>query len=245
MSIPLPPQAAPAALITGGARRVGAALALALAQDGYDIALHYHTSAKEAEAVQEQVIKLGRRCLLFPQDLRNIAALVDLVRAVKQAFPHLHALINSASIFERGGLMESTEAVFDDHFTINCKSAVFLSQGFARQVEAGVIINLLDTNIRGYGISHFFYLMSKKALADFTRMAAVELAPNIRVNAVCPGTVLPSNGHEAGYMEQLAQRLPLKHTANLDDVCNAVRWLVANPAITGQFIYTDGGQHLL
>lgn len=232
-----------AVLITGGARRVGAALALFLAERGYDIALHYQTSRQEAEGVAAQVKARGRACELFATDLAQTETLADFMSTVKQRMPDVNALVNNASVFDRGEFLQSDEALFNRQFDVNLKAPVFLTQAFARHFGKGSVVNLLDSNVTKTHGSHFFYLMSKKALADFTIMAARALGPDVRVNGVCPGVVLPSEQESAGYEEKLKATNPLKRLAGVDAVCEAVAWLLAQEAVTGQMIFVDAGQH--
>ncbi len=233
-----------AALITGAAQRVGKALALHLARSGYDIALHYHASEAAAHAVQAEITGMGRKCKLYRADLGDLPALPALAHDVIADFPACHALVNNASVFTRGTFLDSDPALCARMLRINYEAPAFLAQAFASRQGKGHIINMLDTHIETNGNSHFFYLQSKKALRDFTQMAAVGLGPAFRVNAVCPGVVLPS-GEEADYIERLEARLPLRSTAKVESVCRTVEWLLRSEDITGQLIYVDGGEHLL
>lgn len=234
----------PAALITGGAKRVGAALAFYLAERGYDIALHYNHSDAEAEHVKSQLRAKGVACELFQADLADTGALAMLMRKVKTTMP-VTLLVNNASVFERSTFTESDEALFDRQFDINLKAPVFLTQAFAREFGKGSVINLLDTNVVKNQGSHFFYLMSKKSLTDFTLMAARQLGPEIRVNGVCPGAVLPSDQNNDDYEKKVAATNPLRSLPTVEDVCEAVYWLTTQPRITGQLLFVDGGQHAL
>lgn len=234
-----------AALITGGAKRVGVVLALHFAKAGYDIALHYNRSEKEAREVQKQVLSLGVQCEIFAQDLTDIAALPALIANVQKTFPHCRTLINNASVFERSEFLQTEAALFDRQFDANFKAPFFLTQAFAKAFGEGSVVNMLDTEITGTGGSHFAYLLSKKTFADFTHMAARALAPKIRVNAVAPGVMIASDAEEAGYMEQLQQKVPLKRLALPEDAAAIALWLSENTALTGQVIYVDGGKHVL
>ncbi len=237
--------AAPALLITGGAKRAGAALARHFAQQGYDIALHYQHSETEARQLRDDIQAHGRACELLALDLRETSALPALVARACEALPRCHALVNNASIFERGEFLDTDEALFDRQFAVNFKAPFFLTQAFARHIKQGCVINILDTDITRTQGSHFAYLLSKKALADFTCMAARALGPRIRVNGICPGFLLPSADVHEQYGKTLAPTLPLKATATLNQVAMAAQWLVEQDGMTGQCLYTDGGQHLL
>jgi len=234
-----------AVLITGGAKRVGAAMSRYFATQGYDVALHYNRSKKDALALQKEILAMGVACELFQHDLSDIKGFKDLIMQVQKAMPHCRALVNNASIFERASLMETDETLFDRQFSINLKAPFFLTQAFAKRFGRGCVVNILDTNIVRTDGSHFAYILSKKALAEFTTMAARELGPNIRVNAVCPGIVLPSNELDEQYMKKLSKSLPLGKLANLEQVSSAAYWLCENESVTGQLMFTDGGQHLL
>ncbi len=238
-----------AVLISGGARRVGAALAVYFARAGYDIALHYNSSGAEAESVCQKVRALAVNCELFEQDLREFSSFPALLSKVYQAFPNLRILINNASIFERAEFMQTDEEIFDRQFAVNLKAPFFLTKAFAElmlknRVKASVV-NILDSDIAATQISHFAYLMSKKSLADFTEMAARALGSEIIVNAVAPSIMLPSYDHDAAYMEKLSALLPLGANPDLESLCEAVRWSATQRHITGQIIYVDSGKHLI
>ncbi len=231
-------------LITGGARRIGAELARQFAKHGYDIALHYHTSGGDALALKVEIEALGVACILFEHDMADIAGLDGFARHVKEAMPHCAVLVNNASVFERAPFMETDEALFDRQFTVNFKAPFFLTQAFARHFREGCVVNMLDTAVSKNRGSHFAYLLSKKALAEFTTMAARALGPNFCVNGVCPGIVLPSNDHDEGYMESLARNVPLMHNARPEEVAATALWLAEQKHITGQLVFVDGGEHV-
>ena len=233
-----------AALVTGGARRIGAAIARALAQDGYDIALHYRTSAEPAEGIAEEIERLGRRCRLFRCDLGRHEEMTDLIPGVREQFPRLNVLINNASIFELGTLAGTGRDLFERHFNVNFKAPFFLTQAFAEGCDHGQIINLLDTRVSRSDQHHAAYTLSKKALLELTRMAARELGPAIRVNGVSPGMILPPPGGVVEELERRSAGLPLKRIGNPANLVAAVRFLLENPFITGECIYVDGGEHL-
>jgi NAD(P)-dependent dehydrogenase (short-subunit alcohol dehydrogenase family) len=235
----------PAILVTGGARRVGRAIALHLAQAGYDIALHYNHSDEEAQQTAADIKNIGAACQLFQADLADISVYDDLIMRALKAFPSLVALVNNASVFDRGTFMESDVALYQKEFRINFEAPVFLTQVFARHVKEGAVVNMLDTNVTRQVTSYFFYSLSKKALLEFTRMAARELGAAIRVNAVCPGYLLPSEGWGEEYRAKLEQNLPLKKIASVEDVAQAVHILITTPSLTGQVLFIDGGESLI
>lgn len=235
----------PGVLITGGAKRIGAGMAHYFAARGYDIALHYNHSVNEARQLQAELIKSGAACHIFKHDMADISGMPHFMAAVLDALPNCNALINNASVFERMEFLETDEALFDRQMDINFKAPFFLSQAFARRVGKGGIINIIDSDVTKSNVSHFAYLLSKKALADFTLMAARALGSGIRVNAVCPGSILPSNQNDEAYEEKLLSLIPLKEHANVDEVAETTYWLLQQQHITGQLVYVDGGKHVL
>ncbi len=233
-----------AAMVTGAARRIGRQIALSLAERGFDIALHYHQSEEEARRTADEIAALGAQCVLFKADLSDMAQVRELLPSVHSRFGGLELLVNSASIFERGGLLEMEEPFFDRNFTINFKSAVFLTRDFARLCRKGNVINMLDTKITKPSHELFAYTLSKKALAAFTMMAAAELAPDIRVNGICPGPILPPPGQPAEMLQKQIPKVPLRRLGSPKIIADAVLTLLDNDYITGQVLFVDGGQHL-
>ena len=233
-----------AALVTGGARRIGAAIARALAQDGYDVALHYFTSTEPAERVAGEIEALGRRCRLFRCDLNDHRETSALIPAVREQFAGLDVLVNNASIFERGTLQGTGHDLFERHFNVNFKAPFFLIQAFAEGCAEGQVINILDTRVSRSDPDHAAYTLSKKTLLELTRMAARELGPDIRVNGVSPGMILPPPGGVVDELERRSAAIPLKRIGDTDNLVAAVRFLLNNPFVTGECIYVDGGEHL-
>lgn len=237
--------ARPGILITGGAKRIGEALVRHFARQGYDIALHYNRSAREAKKLAAELEKLGAKCHLFSHDLQESEGIPKLMQQVKKSLPNCTALINNASVFERAELMDTDEALFDRQFAVNFKAPFFLTQAFAKTMKKGCVINMLDTDIVETRGSHFAYLLSKKTLAEFTVMAARSLGPGIRVNGICPGCMLPSDQNEKQYEQKMKGVVPLKSNPGLEELAEAASWLVGQKHITGQLIFVDGGKHVL
>lgn len=233
------------ALITGGARRIGRAIALRLADLGFSIALHYNGSREDAERVGDELRRAGARCSLFQCDFDDGDAVLRLIGDVVATCPDLSALVNNASIFERGPLLETDPTLFDRHFRINLRAPFFLTRDFARRRRRGHVINLVDTKINRNADPYFAYTLTKKTLYEFTKMAAVQLGPQVRVNAVGPGLVLPPPGKDESYLAEQARSIPLQRHGDAASVCDAVAFLVKNTFVTGQVIYVDGGAHLL
>jgi len=233
-----------AALVTGGARRIGAAISLALARNGYDVALHHLSSVEEAERVAGEIEGMGRRCRLFRCDLNDHGETANLVARVREHYSGLNVLVNNASIFERGALADTGQDLLERHFNINFKAPFFLSQAFADGCAQGHIINILDTRVSRSDPHHTAYTLSKKALLELTRMAARELGPAIRVNGVSPGMILPPPGGVVDELERRSAGLPLKRIGDTDNLVAAVLFLLDNPFVTGECIHVDGGEHL-
>lgn len=233
------------ALVTGGARRIGREIAEALANEGYNIALHYNTSEREAKEVARKIESIGRVCHLFPCDFTKMDEVFRLIPSVFEVFPDCALLVNNAAVFERGRLMNTDEESFDHQFTINFKVPFFLSRDFARHTKKGHIINIIDAKIAKTHIEYFTYTLTKKALYEFTKMAAKELAPEIRVNGVAPGLILPPPDKGDDYLERLSKKIPLQRRGEPQNVVKAILFLIQHDYITGECIFVDGGDHIL
>jgi NAD(P)-dependent dehydrogenase (short-subunit alcohol dehydrogenase family) len=233
-----------AALITGGAKRIGKAVALALAAQGYDIALHCNRSAEAANLVRHEVLAAGQQCSVFPADLADEGELFGLIQTVFEVFPRLSLLVNNASIFEPGSLLDTELDLFQRHMDVNLRAPFFLIRDFARFAEQGHIINLVDARILAVPTGYAAYSVSKAALHALTRMLALELAPGFRVNAIAPGLILPPPGQPESYLDRLAGKVPLKRSGSPENVVKAVSYLLGNEFVTGECLRLDGGEWL-
>lgn len=233
-----------AALVTGGGKRLGRAICIALAERGYDIAVHYNSSEGEATGTAEAVKALGPSSETFKLDLSDPSGTKDFLNEVTNVFPRLSLLVNSASLFEHIQFENVTEESFDKEFNVNFKSPFFLSKYFSEEASAEHIINLLDTRVSTVDTEHFAYNLTKKALKDFTLMAAKALGPRIRVNGICPGPILPPPGMDESHLEKVALNTVLKKPGNPDYIITALYYLLDNPYVTGEYLFVDGGQHL-
>lgn len=233
-----------AALVTGGGKRIGRAIVLALAKAGYDIALNYNSSYKEAKETAKEVKRLGQKCILFQFNFTKVVNGANLIKKAKKKLPKLCLLINNASIFKNGEFLKTSVDLFEKHFNTNFKVPFFLSQDFAKFCKKGQIINMLDTNIVRKQSKYFAYTLSKKMLYEFTKMAAVELAPNIRVNAIAPGPILPPPGKNEEYLKLAGEKVPLKRKGEIKNILQALIFFLENDYITGQCIFVDGGKNL-
>jgi len=232
------------AIITGGAKRIGRAIAIELAKEGYDIALHYNRSKNEALEVRDLIRKVGRRSEIFHLDLLNVEKFPSFMREIQAFNRDCLVLINNASIFEKARFLGTDFDLFERHININFRAPFFMTQQFASIFQTGTIINILDTKVARTLIEYFAYTLSKKALTEFTKMAAKELAPEYRVNGVGPGLILPPEGESEEYLKKLSEKIPLKKRGYPDDVISAVKFLINHQYITGECLFIDGGEHL-
>ncbi|MCZ6864974.1 MAG: SDR family oxidoreductase, partial [Candidatus Dadabacteria bacterium] len=221
------------------------AISLSLAERGYDIAIHYNHSDKEAKETADLIREKGREAEIFQSNLSDIKQARTLLPRVFEVFPKCSILVNSASIFENIGFNDVTEEIFERDFNTNFKAPFFLSQDFSKGNNAELIINMLDMRINKIETEHFTYNLTKKALRDFTLMAAKALGPKIRVNGICPGPILPPPDKDIKYLEQIAKNTPLQKPGNPDYIITAVKYLLDNSFVTGQCLFVDGGQHLI
>jgi NAD(P)-dependent dehydrogenase (short-subunit alcohol dehydrogenase family) len=236
-----------AALVTGAAQRIGRAIALALAADGWAVAVHYRASRAPAEALVAEIAGSGGRAVALDADLADEAAVARLVPRAAAALGPLGCLVNNASSFENDTAATATRASWDAHLEVNLRAPFVLMQGFAAQLPAsaaGAVINLLDQrvwNLTPYFIS---YTVSKAGLWTLTQSMALALAPRIRVNGIGPGPTLPSPRQSAAQFARQCASVPLRRGATPGEIADAVRFILAAPSLTGQMIALDGGQHL-
>ncbi|NIP39371.1 MAG: SDR family oxidoreductase [Candidatus Dadabacteria bacterium] len=234
-----------AALVTGGAKRIGKEICVYLADRGYDIALHYNCSHEKAKTLSLQLKKLGVGCRLFKADLSTPKTSEALISKVFKQFPHCCVLVNNASVFKDKEFADITLKDFEQDMAINFTSPFFLTQQFSKHKSASDIINLIDTRVSKTNSSYFTYNITKHCLYKFTQMAAKKLAPKIRVNGICPGDILPLEGLDESYLKKRSKRLPLKRVGSVDNVISALDYLLSNEFVTGQCLFVDGGEHLL
>ena len=235
----------PLALVTGAAHRVGKALALALARRGYAILLHHHHAADQAVITADEIRSLSMPAYPVQADLTDETDIIRLLSTI-DSLPHqLKILINSASIMQKTNLRETSSSDWDATFAINLRTPFFLTQQIAkRMVVGGLIVNITDAGAHKPWTGYPAYVVSKLALEALTRLQAKTYAPDIRVNAIAPGLVLPSGNVTPAEWEKLVVSIPLKHSISLEDVAAALTFLLDNQSITGQTIVVDGGYSL-
>jgi len=234
-----------AALVTGGARRIGRAIVLALAARGHDVAIHHRDSAPDADALADEVRALGVRAAVVSADLTDEAETRALIPAAADALGPLSILVNNASVFEDdrvGGLSRET---WDLHLETNLRAPVVLAEAFAAQAPDGSsIVNLLDQRVLKPDPRFFSYALSRNGLWWATRTLAQALAPRIRVNGVGPGPTLASIHQSEVEFAAEQTAMPLGHGPSPEDIAGAVVYLVDARSVTGQMIAVDAGQHL-
>ena len=236
-----------AALVTGAARRIGRAAALALAEAGFSVAIHCNASADDAEAVASEVRALGADAAVLRADLSREVETAGLMRAATDALGPIGVLVNNASTFERDEWDDATRQSWDRHMEPNLRAPFVLMQHFARDLPAdahGVVVNMLDQRVWSLTPHFVSYTVSKAALWALTQSMALALAPRIRVNAIGPGPVLPSPRQSAEQFARQAGSVPLGHGAGEAEVARAIVAILGLPAMTGQMLALDGGQHL-
>jgi NAD(P)-dependent dehydrogenase (short-subunit alcohol dehydrogenase family) len=236
-----------AALVTGAAQRIGRTIALALAEAGFDVAVHCHTSRDAGEATCDAIRRLGRGTCLLVGDLREETATQALMPRTIAALGPLGVLVNNASPFERDEWDDATRASWDAHIEPGLRSPFVLMQHFARQLPAdaeGVVINMLDQRVWSITPHFVSYTVAKAGLWALTQSMALALAPRIRVNGIGPGPALASPRQTQEQFDRQSGSVPLGHGTSPEEIARAVLTILALPAMTGQMLALDGGQHL-
>jgi NAD(P)-dependent dehydrogenase (short-subunit alcohol dehydrogenase family) len=242
----VPPEGA--ALVTGGGRRIGAHLARALAERGYAVALHYRSSAAEADALADEIARSGGRAATLQADLHDPAQLEGLMAAAHAALGPVTVLVNNAALFEQDRAIDFTLEQWDRQLATNLRAPVVLARQFARLLPAnatGLIVNLLDQRIAAPARSYFSYTLSKLGLAAATELLAAALAPRVRVNGIAPGLTLISGAQSDADFERLVDSTPLGRGSSPDAIARALIYLLEADVVTGQILFVDGGRRLV
>lgn len=236
-----------AALVTGGARRIGRVLVGACARAGYDVAIHGRIADDDAQAAAAEVVSLGRKATIHTCDLRRESETAPLINEAEAELGPITLLVNCASVFEDDSFADMNRASWDAHIETNLRAPLVLAQAFARRLPAdrrGLIVNILDQRVLDPAPEFFSYSLSKSALWDATRMLAKALAPRIRVNAIGPGPVLRSIHQTEAEFAAEAAAAPLGHAVGPVEIGQALTYLIDAVSVTGQMIAVDAGQHL-
>ena len=235
------------AVVTGGAVRLGRALALALAEEGALLTIHYNSSTGPALAMVQQLRESGTEALAVQADLSEAARAGAIIDATVAHFGQVDILVNSAAVFGLGEWDDTTEAIWDRQFAINLKAPFFLSQAFATDVgrnRPGHVINIADWRGARPGTDHLAYTLAKSGLIAMTKSLAQALAPNIQVNAIAPGLILPPPGADPARLEDIARGIPARRVGSPQEVARAMLYLLESDFVTGDLVFVTGGQHL-
>lgn len=244
------PATLPVVLVTGAARRAGRAFALRFAARGYRVAVHYDRSADAAQAVVREIESSGGEAVALQADLAHADAITQLVDAVYTRFGRLDVLVNNASVFWQDHLPSFDLAAFDNARAINCRAPILLTRAYYERAKAalaqGVVINVVDQKIKeNFHRDHFSYTVAKAALGNLTQMLALSASPVLRVNAVFPGLMLPSDDQTPADFEHASRAsTPLARIAGPNDVADAIL-LLTGPAYNGADFVVDAGQNLI
>ncbi len=231
------------ALVTGGAVRIGRALSIALAREGFDVAVHYHSSSSDARSLKQEILGLGRECLTVQADLGVASQVGAVVDAAVERFGRLDLVINNASLFHEQPLFEADVEEWDRVFAVNLR-APFLVAKAAReflQASRGCLINIVDVSAFEAWVRYPHHSVSKAGLLHLTRIMARELAPDVRVNAIAPGTVLPPEEADSAEIEREVDKTLVGALGSPQDVVDTALFLERSPFITGEVIVVDGG----
>lgn len=234
------------ALITGASKRIGKTIAEHLAQKGWNIAIHYNNSIEDANRLT-RVLSLNypkQQFSAIKTNLSNIEEVISLIPKLISKTGVFNLLVNNASVFNTGFLTETSTELFCSQMDVNFKAPFFLMRDFANYCKQGNVINLVDTRITKNKTDYAAYSLSKKALWELTKMAALEFAPEIRVNAIAPGATLAPETEDENYLNELASHTPMKRPGGLDPIIKSLDYILNNKHLTGQLLFADGGENL-
>jgi len=234
-----------AALVTGAAKRLGNAIAVGLAKQGINVILHYGKSEGEAKKLQGEIAELGVKSWLVKADFSNSQLCEALIEQAHELSGGIDILVNNASIFSVSKIDNVSLEDINMNMLVNAWTPFLLSWSFSKKTAQGKIVNLLDTRIVGYDFNHFAYYLSKRMLEILTKSLALKLAPNITVNGIAPGLILPPEGKDYAYLEQKKDTVPLRKIGAPSNIVETVLFLLKNDYVTGQVIHVDGGKHLI
>jgi NAD(P)-dependent dehydrogenase (short-subunit alcohol dehydrogenase family) len=234
-------------LITGGARRIGAEMARALARDGWYLCVHYNASGVEAEALLREIVDAGGSGTLIEADLARADIASSLVARAQSGAPPLVALINNASLFEYDDVASLTADALDKHYAVNLRAPILLAKAFLEAITGereGCIINMLDNKVFAVNPDYLSYTVSKFGLHGATMALAMAMAPRVRVNAIAPGITLESGGQGERSFQNGRRMSPMGRVSSTQDIVSAARFILSTPSLNGQVITIDGGQYL-
>ena len=234
-------------LITGGAKRIGRAIALDFAKKKWNIAIHYNKSTEEAEKLAEEINCIGSNASIFQADLSDGKNSNKLIENAVKKFGNINCLINNASIFERDEVRDVDLESWDNHINSNLRAPVLLTKYFDKQLPqncSGNIINIVDQRVWNLTPHFISYTLSKTGLWNFTQISALALAPRIRVNAIGPGPILPRSRQSIDEFKKQIMSTPIGKASTPEEICKAIEFIILAQGMTGQMIALDGGAHL-
>jgi pteridine reductase len=236
----------PVALVTGGARRIGRAITLGLAREGYDVLIQYHQSEEAARVVVREVESLGRRAVAVQGDLADTVAVDRVAAALDEHFGRLNLLVNNASLFEPRQLLQVEAEEWDRVMAVNLKAPFLLLKATAPLLKEarGSVVNLIDLSALQPWAEYAHHAVSKAGLLHLTRIMARAMAPQVRVNAIAPGTVLPPEDWDEARLARVRDAALLQTIGSPDDVVHTLLFLTRSPFITGEVVVVDGGRML-
>jgi pteridine reductase len=236
------------AVVTGSAVRLGKALALALAGEGVRLVIHYHASAGPAETTVDEMRALGSDAVALQADLSQLDPIPALIEQAAAQWGRLDILVNSAAIFEPADLAQTSVESWERHFAINLRAPFFLSQAFAAHVgkqRRAHIVNIADWRGTRPDTSYLAYSLTKAGVLAMTQGLALALAPNIQVNAIAPGAILPPPGKDQAYLDRLAADIPVQRVGSPAEIARALLFLLKSDFVTGETVFVTGGEHLV
>ena len=233
-------------IITGGATRIGAAIANKLSGPNKEIVIHFNKSKSKAEDLKKKLFLKGSKIYLIKADLNKDSDLKKIIKFAKSKLKYFDCLINNASLFENDKLDNFTSQSWEKHITTNLKAPAYLSKEFSKNIKGknNNIINIIDQRVFKLTPFFFSYTLSKTGLYTLTKTSAMSLAPQIRVNGIAPGPTIKNKRQSMKHFKNQYLATPLKKQVNVDEVCNAVDFFIKNSSITGQVIALDSGQSL-
>ena len=235
------------ALVTGSGKRLGLAMANALADDGWAVVFHANGSLEAAEKAAQAVVDQGGPAAAFQADLSDPDALAPLVESAGAPFGPLTLLVNNAGVFEHDSIRTATKCTIATNLNLNLIAPMLLTQAFVAQFPEGAqgnVVNILDQRVANPTPNYMSYSASKVALAVLTRTWALELAPAVRVNGIGPGMALPDPGNDEASMKSWTEGYPLRRGTSPEEISDALRYILSAPAMTGQTLHLDGGQNM-
>ncbi|MEN6548971.1 MAG: SDR family oxidoreductase [Armatimonadia bacterium] len=232
------------ALVTGAARRIGRHIALALAAEGMDIVIHYNRSEAQARELQETIQEWGSTAWTLQANFRDEGRAHRVIERAADMAGRLDLLVNNAASFDAEQVPELTFETMVDALAVDAWAPFALSRDFCERIGHGMVINLIDSRVTDYDFNHTGYILAKHVLLKMTEMLALQYAPQVQVNGILPGLILPPPHEDAAYLDALTDTVPLKRHGDPDDVAAAAVFLAKSTFMTGAMIHVDGGRRL-